>query len=100
MINERIQQREAKRRADDAERYQRLSASAPCTKPQTWAAQQQAEWSVAVRNQLGLTPTDDVPMPSLFEDMRTKRHITIDISKLEQPERVRLFSVLASILTP
>jgi hypothetical protein len=101
MINERIQQRAAKRQADEAERYQRLAASATSTKPlHEWATlRQQNEWSVAVRNQLGLTPNDVIPMGKLCSEMRASRHINIDISKLDQAARVRLFSVLASILT-
>jgi hypothetical protein len=101
MINKRIQNRAAKRQADEAERYQRLAASAPSTKPlHEWATlRQMNEWSVAVRNQLGLTPDDEIPMGKLCSEMRVSRHINIDISKLDQAARVRLFSVLASILT-
>lgn len=101
MINKRIQARAAKQEADAAERYQRLAASAGSTKPlHEWATLRQAsEWVAAVRNQMGLTPMDEIPMPKLFADIRASRRITIDIDKLDQPARARLFAAITSILT-
>lgn len=101
MINKRIQQRAAKRQADEAERHQRLTASAPCTKPlHEWATLRQAsEWVAAVRNQMGIPFAEPIPMAKLCSEMRASSHINIDISQLDQAARVRLFSVLASILT-
>jgi hypothetical protein len=101
MTNKRILARAAKQEADAAERYQRLAASAGITKPlYEWATLRQAnEWCAAVRNQLGLTPMDEIPMSKLCLDMRAGRHITIDINDLDQPARARLFAAIASILT-
>jgi hypothetical protein len=101
MINKRIQARAAKQEADAAERYQRLAASAGSTKPlHEWATLRQAnEWCAVVRNQMGLTPMDEIPMPKLFADIRASRHITVDIGKLDQPARARLFAAITAILT-
>jgi len=100
MINKRIQARAAKREADAAERHQRLVASAAVTKLHEWATLRQVnEWCAAVRNQMGLGPMDEMPMPKLLADMRASRHITIDIGKLDQPARARLFAAITSILT-
>ena len=101
MINKRIQARAAKQEADAVERYQRLSTSAGSTKPlHEWATLRHAsEWIAAVRNQMGIPFAEPIPMEKLCADMRASQHITIDIGKLDQSARARLFAAIISILT-
>jgi hypothetical protein len=103
MINKRIEARAAKADADANERYQRLLASASRTndeKLHKWGTLREVnEWFDAVRNQMGLTPNDEIPMPKLCAEMRASRSVTLHIDRLDLPARARLFAAIASILT-
>ena len=103
MTNKRIEARAAKAAADANERYQRIFASAARTnddKLLKWGTLREVnEWFDVVRNQMGLTPNDTIPLSPLCAEMRTGRSVSINIEKLDLPARARLFAAIATILT-
>jgi hypothetical protein len=98
MINERIQARAAKADADARERYQRLYAHLHASAHDT-KAERHTGWEAAVRNQMGISNSEPIPMPKLCDEFRSRRSVTLHIDRIDLPARARLFAAIASILT-